>query len=102
MVKLPRLFYHFDKELHCIFYFIATIVLTFMFSKYWVLIITGLVLFGIIIEFAQEFSNKISLRMYGKIIHGRFDIEDLKFNLVGVVLGLIIFKSYNFLINLKS
>lgn len=102
MVKLPRLFHHFDKELHCIFYLIATIILTFMFSKNWFFVITGLVFFGIIIEFAQEFSNMLSLRIIGKPIHGRFDIEDVKYNLIGVVLGLIIFKSYKFLLNLRS
>ena len=71
MVKLPRVFHHFDKELHTIFYFIATIILTLIFPKRWLIATIGLVLFGIVIEFAQAFSNKISIRIIGKAIHGR-------------------------------
>jgi hypothetical protein len=44
------------------------------------------------IEFAQEFSNKISIRVIGKTIHGRFDIEDVKYNMIGIFCGLILFK----------
>jgi hypothetical protein len=98
MVKLPRIFQHYDTELHLIFYFSATIIITFLFPKKWKFSSIGLALFGIIIEFAQEFSNKISIRIIGKVIHGKFDIEDVKYNLIGVCCGLILFKTTQLLI----
>ena len=101
MVKLPKVFRHFDTELHTIFYFIATIILTLIYPKRWLLATIGLVLFGVIIEYAQAFSNKISIRIIGKAIHGRFDIEDVKYNLIGVFLGLLVFHSYRLLIKSK-
>ncbi len=52
----------------------------------------GLALFGIIIEFAQEFSKKISIRIIGKAIHGRFDVEDVEYNMIGVFCGLMLFQ----------
>ena len=102
MVKLPRVFHHFDKELHAMFYFFAALFLTIIFPKRWLIATIGLVLFGIVIEFAQAFSNKISIRIIGKAIHGRFDIEDVKYNLIGVFLGLLVFHSYRLLIKSKS
>jgi glycopeptide antibiotics resistance protein len=92
MVKLPRLFHHFDKELHLLFYFGATVVVNILYPKRWAFSFLALTLFGIMIEFAQEFSNKISIRVIGKTIHGRFDIEDVKYNMIGVCCGLIIFQ----------
>ena len=62
----------------------------------------GLALFGIIIEFAQEFSNKISIRIIGKAIHGRFDIEDVKYNMIGVFCGLIIFLIFQLIFKTKQ
>jgi glycopeptide antibiotics resistance protein len=97
MAKLPKVFHHFDKVLYVIFYFIATMFLILIYPKRWLIAAIALVLFGIIIEFAQEFSNKITIRMIGKAIHGRFNIEDVKHNLIGVVLGLIILHSYRFI-----
>ena len=91
MVKLPRIFHHFDKELHLLFYFGATTLVTILFPKRWVFLLLVIALFGIMIEFAQEFSNKISIRIIGKAIHGRFDIEDVKYNMIGVFCGLILF-----------
>jgi hypothetical protein len=61
----------------------------------------GLALFGIIIEFAQELSNKISIRIIGKAIHGRFDIEDVKYNMIGVFCGLIIFLIFQLIFKTK-
>jgi len=52
---------------------------------------TALFVFGVLIEFAQDFSNKISVRIIGKRIHGRFDPEDIFFNLLGVLIGLVAF-----------
>jgi glycopeptide antibiotics resistance protein len=47
--------------------------------------------FGVLIEFGQDFSNKISIRIIGKRIHGRFDPEDIFFNVIGILAGLIVF-----------
>jgi VanZ family protein len=98
MIKLPRTFHTIDKELHFLFYFITTIVILFLFPKKRLILVTCLVIFGIVIELAQEFSNKISFRLIGKAIHGRFDIEDVKYNFFGVVLGLLIIYAFRFLI----
>jgi len=92
MVKLPKAFHHFDKELHLLFYFGATTLVTILFPKRWVISFLALAIFGIMIEFAQEFSNKITIRVIGKAIHGRFDIEDVKYNMIGVCCGLILFQ----------
>lgn len=92
MVKLPKVFHHFDKELHLLFYLGATTLVTILFPKRWVITFLALAIFGIMIEFAQEFSNKIAIRVNGKAIHGRFDIEDVKYNMIGVCCGLILFQ----------
>jgi hypothetical protein len=92
MVKLPKIFHHFDKELHMMFYFSATMIIAFLFPKRCMISSIGLALFGIIIEFAQEFSKKISIRIIGKAIHGRFDVEDVEYNMIGVFCGLMLFQ----------
>ena len=92
MVKLPKIFHHFDKELHMIFYLVGTMIMAFLFPKRLMLSSIGLALFGILIEFAQEFSNKISIRIIGKSIHGKFDIIDIKYNIIGVFCGLILYQ----------
>lgn len=92
MVKLPKIFHHYDKELHMMFYLVVTMIIIFLFPKRWMISSIGLALFGIVIEFAQEFSNKISIRVIGKTIHGRFDIEDVKYNMIGIFCGLILFR----------
>ena len=102
MVKLPKIFHHFDKELHMMFYFSATMIIAFFFPKRWIISSMGLALFGIIIEFAQEFSNKISILIIGKAIHGRFDIEDVKYNMIGVFCGLIIFLIFQLIFKTKQ
>ena len=99
MVKLPRVFHHYDKELHTLFYVFAILLLTFLFPKRWLLATISLLLFGVFIEYAQEFSNKITIRMIGKAIHGRFDVEDVHSNFYGIILGLCIFHTYRFLKN---
>jgi VanZ family protein len=101
MVKLPKIFHHFDKELHMMFYFSATMIIAFFFPKRLMISSMGLALFGIIIEFAQEFSNKISIRIIGKAIHGRFDIEDVKYNMIGIFCGLIIFLIFQLIFKTK-
>jgi VanZ family protein len=102
MVKLPKIFHHFDKELHTIFYFSATVIIAFLFPKRWIFLSTGLALFGIIIEFAQEYSNKISIRLIGKAIHGRFDIEDVKYNIIGLFIGVLFFHLIRITANFKK
>ena len=91
MMKLPSFFHNFDKELHVLFYFFATYFLLLLYSKRWLIIPISLFLFGVVIEFAQDFSNKISIRIIGKRIHGRFDPEDVFFNLFGIFIGLVVF-----------
>ena len=102
MVKLPKIFHHFDKELHMMFYFSATMIIAFFFPKRWMISSIGLALFGIIIEFAQEFSNKISVRIIGKAIHGRFDVEDVKYNMIGGCCGLILFQIIQLTIKVRK
>ena len=97
MVRLPRLFHHFDKELHFMFYFFSSLVFLLMFPKRWVYSVLFLLFFGIGIEYAQEFSNKISIRLIGKAIHGRFDIVDVKYNVLGLTIGWLMFHFYLFI-----
>lgn len=91
MVRLPRVFSHMDKELHALFYCGTFLLLSILYPKRWLLSSFLLVLFGVLIEYAQEFSNRITLRMIGKRIHGRFDPEDIKFNLIGLGVGMVLF-----------
>lgn len=102
MVRLPRVFHHFDKELHAIFYFIATTLSCILFPKRWLFLSISLTLFGIIIEYAQAFSNKISIRIIGKAIHGRFDLADIKSNIIGVFCGLLLFLLFQISIKPKE
>jgi len=85
MVKLPPVFRHADKELHALFYFLAAALLNLLFTGTKILrhILVFAVLFGmgVLIEYAQEYSNKL----LHKTIHGRFDPEDIKANLMGLV-----------------
>jgi hypothetical protein len=84
MLKLPSLFRHYDKELHSGFYFLAALFLNVLFSKGKLLnhflIAILLIMFGIGIELAQEYSN----RFFIVKIHGRFDPEDIKANIFGL------------------
>jgi hypothetical protein len=85
MIKLPSVFRHFDKELHLIFYFSAAAFLNLLFANKKItthLLIFGILyLFGVCIEYAQEYSNKF----FHRRIHGRYDIEDVKSNLKGLI-----------------
>ena len=83
MIRLPKVFSHHDKELHFLFYFLASGILNMLFSE-WKLsrhtyIFVGLFMFGVGIELAQHFSN----RLVHSRIHGNFDPEDVFFNLLG-------------------
>ena len=85
MVKLPAGFRHIDKELHATFYFLAAAFLNFLLVKTklvrHVIVFSELYVFGISIEYGQEYSNKF-LRSR---IHGRFDPEDVQWNLKGLL-----------------
>ncbi len=85
MVKLPSNFRQYDKELHSLFYFGAAAFLNVLFTcknipKH-LFIFFCLLFFSICIEFAQEYSNKF----FHARIHGRFDIEDVRANLIGLL-----------------
>lgn len=85
MIKLPSHFRHHDKELHATFYFLAAAFLNVLFTngKFTIhlLIFIMLYLFSISIEYAQEYSNKF----FRIRIHGRYDPEDVKYNLRGLI-----------------
>ena len=85
LIKLPSSFRHYDKELHSIFYFLAAAFLNLLFANKkifrHILIFVALYLFGISIEYAQEYSNKL---LHTRI-HGRYDIEDVQSNLKGLI-----------------
>lgn len=85
MVKLPSVFYHTDKLLHTSFYFSAAAFIHVLFNikKLWIHVLVFVVLYflGISIEYAQEYSNTL----FHKRIHGRYDPEDVKANVKGIV-----------------
>jgi len=85
MLKLPAAFRHIDKELHAAFYFVAAGFLNILFAKrnllYHAAIFIILYLFGMAIEYGQAYSN----RFFTQKIHGRFDPEDVAWNLKGLL-----------------
>jgi hypothetical protein len=102
MVKLPRSFRHYDKELHATFYFLAAAFLNILFTNgkftRHILIFGLLYLFSISIEMAQEYSNKF-FRMR---IHGRYDPEDVKYNLRGLIAYSILWVAYRFILTVYN
>ena len=95
MIKLPLPFRTIDKELHTSFYFFAATFFSLIFSKSRFInvffILVFLALFGIAIEYAQQFSN----RFFSHRIHGNFDPEDIKSNIAGLILFFICFCIYS-------
>ncbi len=85
MIKLPSAFRHIDKELHATFYFLAAALLNILFAGTklvrHVVIFVSLYLFGMAIEHGQAYSN----RFFRRRIHGRFDPEDMEWNLKGLI-----------------
>jgi uncharacterized membrane protein len=85
MVRLPSFFSHSDKFMHSLFYFLAAAFLNILFAKRNLLIhafIFGfLYAFGVVIEYAQQYSNTY----LHKKIHGNADPEDMYANLQGLV-----------------
>src|SRR5690349_6173469 len=86
MIKLPSAFRHIDKQLHAAFYFGAAAFLNVLFAQTKLLrhvfIFVALYLFGMAIEYAQEYSNKFLHRR----VHGRYDLEDIQSNLIGLLI----------------
>ena len=93
MIKLPSVFRSYDKELHSLFYFCAALFLNLLFYKRLLIIFFFLLLFGVGIELSQQFSN----RLFKRRIHGRFDIEDVYYNLIGLILFSIIWLFVSFM-----
>lgn len=93
MIKLPASFRNFDKELHGLFYFYAAFGYNLFWAKnrgmQYLIGVLGLLVFGIGIEVAQEASN----HFFRKKIHGNFDIQDIKYNLLGIGLYSTLFIS---------
>lgn len=85
MVKLPAVFHNYDKQLHAAFYFFAAALLNILFAKknflIHFLIFAVLSCMGIVIEYTQQYSN----RFFANRIHGRFDPEDVKWNVIGLI-----------------
>lgn len=96
MVKLPVPFRGIGFELHAAFYFCATIFLLILFPKKHILILIGLVFFGIAIEVMQHASNFV----LEKRIHGNFDPLDVEYNLKGIFLVLVPFYGFKVLAKL--
>lgn len=94
MIKLPSGFRHSDKQLHAAYYFFAAFFLNVLYTngKFTThfLIVVILFVFSMSIEFAQEFSNKF----FRAPIHGRFDPEDVKYNLIGLIAYSVLWVSY--------
>ena len=90
LVKLPSSFRHIDKELHFAYYFLAAAFLNILFGikNFFrhIFISVILYLFGVGIEFAQEEYNKV----FHVRFHGRYDPEDVKANLEGLVIFSIV------------
>jgi hypothetical protein len=94
MVKLPPVFRHHDTELHTLFYFVAAVFLNVLFVKRnlvgHVLAFLLLYAMGVAIEYAQEYSNSLVTQRS----HGRYDPEDIKANLEGLVYFSILWVGY--------
>lgn len=94
MIKLPSMFRHHDREMHAAFYFIAAAFFTLLFGgkNFWIhlFIIAVLAALGIGIEYAQEYSNRLVRRPF----HGRFDPEDVKYNIRGLLAFTAVWVTY--------
>ncbi|MFM7566797.1 MAG: hypothetical protein ACKO4K_08620 [Flavobacteriales bacterium] len=102
MVTLPRVFRKHGTELHALFYLGASLVIYSLFPRKWGILTVGLFLFGLCIEYAQEYSNRLRLPFIGKVIHGKADMTDVKYNLLGIFVGLILFHGYRALVKRTS
>ena len=95
MVRLPSVFSHSDKMMHSVFYFVAVAFLNILFAKRNLLVhafIFGfLYVFGIGIEYAQQYSNTF----LHKKIHGNADPEDIHANLQGLIAFSVLWLCYS-------
>ncbi|HVZ25788.1 MAG TPA: hypothetical protein VG842_07035 [Sediminibacterium sp.] len=85
LIKIPKPLRGHDKLLHGTFYFLAAVFLNFLFRKRQWIILPGLFLFGILIEYLQQAANRIT----HSHIHGRFDPEDIYANGKGLLVYLL-------------
>jgi len=99
LIKLPKVFHFWDKELHALFYALASILLNYIYRKNRIILGMILFFFGILIELFQEYSNNISIKLLGRRIHGNFDVEDVLFNFIGILWGYIVILSFNIIKN---
>ena len=94
MLKLPSVFRNFDTELHFLFYFCASLVLSLLWKKekfiFHILISVVLFAFGVAIEIAQDLSNLF----FTKKIHGNFDPIDIIFNTLGLIFAFVFWLAY--------
>ena len=97
LVKLPSVFRHNDKELHALFYFLAAAFLNLLLAGSnivrHIIIFLALYIFGIFIEYAQEYSNTF----FHAHIHGRYDPKDVAYNLKGLVCFSVVWTVWTFL-----
>lgn len=84
-----------DTELHALFFFLAAAFLNILYqakkSSTHFLIFGMLFLFSALIEFTQEYSNTF----FPRRIHGNFDPEDLKHNLIGLTSFTLLWIAYH-------
>lgn len=85
LIKIPRPLRGHDKFLHGAFYFLAAVFLNILFRKRQAIILPGLFLFGIMIEYLQQLANQIT----HSHIHGAFDPEDIYANGKGLIVYMI-------------
>lgn len=85
MIRLPGVFHNHDREMHAAYYFTASAFFTLLYAgkNFWkhLFVVAALAAFGVCIEYAQEYSNQLVHRR----IHGRFDPEDVKYNIMGLL-----------------
>ena len=85
MVKLPAMFRHQDRQMHAAFYFVAAAFFTLLYAgrnfRIHLLVLAALAAFGVGIEYAQEYSNRLVRHPF----HGRFDPVDVKYNIMGLL-----------------
>jgi len=102
LVKLPSHFRHYDKELHATFYFLAAGFLNVLFTNgkltRHLIIFLALYFFSISIEYAQEYSNKL---LHVRI-HGRYDPEDVKYNLRGLIAYSVLWVIYRLVLAINN
>jgi ABC-type multidrug transport system permease subunit len=102
MIKLPLQLRGIDLELHALFYFVASACLNLLFKvkdfKTHMLIFGLLVTAGVVIEFAQEYSNQL----FNQRIHGNFDKVDVLYNLIGLFGFTCFWLSFKLIVTLKK